>query len=61
MDAHSVEVAWKTKIKFRENVVDHFFRDSTVDQVLRGHAVSKNVKNYFLSGVILSLCHCQMG
>jgi hypothetical protein len=58
-DARCVDVAWKTKIKFGENVVDDFLRDPTVDQVLRWNTISKNVKNNFLSGVILSLCYCE--
>jgi len=58
-DALCVEIAWKTKIKFGENVVDDFPRDPTVDQVLRWNTVSKNVKNNSLNGVILSLCYCE--
>jgi len=55
MDAASNKVAWKTKIKFRENVVDGFFRDPTVYQVFRWHTVPKDVKDNLFSGVILFL------
>jgi len=55
MDALSNKVPWKMKIKFRENVVDDFFRDSTVYQVLRWHTVPKDVKNNLFNGVILLL------
>ena len=58
-NARCDKVAWKTKIKFGEDIVYDFFRDPTVDQVLRRYTISKNVENNFLSGVILFLCYCK--
>jgi len=56
--SHCIKATWKTKIKFRENVVDEFPRESTIDQVFRRYIVTKNVKNKFFSGVIFRLRYC---